>query len=270
MQATTPGHNRTGAAVSPEGVNLMLQAVNELSPPTRISTLRMDIERQSHITEADRLGSIPAPTSVLKGAVKKGMAKVKGVSPNMFLDKLGERLAFERTAVRLYDALISKFLVLSESNGGASHLPSGLASLTPAADTSSSVATSEAPLDTLQRIRFDELSHFRMLADVIGRLGGDPTALTPCADVAAVASMGYAQAVTDPRTTVAQCLSAILSAELTDNAGWELLIQLATEAGQSSLADNFSRALRTEREHVTLIQGWLQVLLIHEVGTEAV
>ena len=67
----------------------------------------------------------------------------------------------------------------------------------------------------------------------------DPTAMTPCANTAGVASMGIMQVITDPRTTVPQCLSAILTAELADNAGWELLIQLANEMGQDDMVAQF-------------------------------
>ena len=66
------------------------------------------------------------------------------------------------------------------------------------------------------------------------------TAQTPCADVSATASMGIVQVLTDPRTTLAQCLNALLTAELTDNAGWELLIDLAEELGHSDMADEFT------------------------------
>ena len=43
---------------------------------------------------------------------------LKGGPPTQFLDKLGERLAFERTGVRLYEALISKHEALGSFAGG--------------------------------------------------------------------------------------------------------------------------------------------------------
>jgi hypothetical protein len=270
MEATTPGHNRTGAAVNPKEVDEMLRAVNDLSPPIPISTLQISIERQSYISDADSLGSIPPPTSTLKGAVQKGVAKLNGVSPNLFLDKLGERIAFERTGVRLYDALITKYLAARDVDGGPLPATSTLAGVSPPVDTSAPAVGTEAPLDTLRRIRSEELGHFQLLAKIMERLGGDPTAQTPCADVTAVASMGLVQAMTDPRTTLAHCLNTILTAELTDNAGWELLSQLAVEAGQRALTDDFSRALAAEREHLAIIQAWLQALLLDQVQTEAV
>jgi hypothetical protein len=75
MEGTVPGPNRTGAAINPDGVASMLEAVNELSPPKPVSTLLMDIERQWYIAEADAVGSIPPPKSPLKGVAKKNQRR---------------------------------------------------------------------------------------------------------------------------------------------------------------------------------------------------
>jgi rubrerythrin len=269
MEATVPGQNRTGAAVIPREVSLMLEAVQDLSPPVPISTLQIDVERQNYIVEAEGVGSIPPPKSAIKGASKKGSAKLKSVSgsSSVLLDKLGERIAFERTGTRLYDALITKYLALC--NAGIDALPPVQAvakTQRPAAGT----AAGETALQTLQRIRAEELSHFRMLCDLVVKLGGDPTAQTPCADVSAAASMGLMQVITDPRTTLAQCLNTILTAELTDNAGWELLSELAEEAGRGELAEPFLQALKAEQRHLVTIREWLKTLLTRESGTAAV
>jgi bacterioferritin (cytochrome b1) len=128
----------------------------------------------------------------------------------------------------------------------------------------------ESPMQTLQRIRSEELAHFQMLCEAMTQLGGDPTAQTPCADVTATASMGIMQVVTDPRTTLAQCFNAVLTAELTDNAGWELLIQLAEQAGESELAGRFLGALAQEQEHLVTVKGWLSTLVTQSAGTPAV
>ena len=254
MEATSTGPNRTGAAVNPKGIASMLEAVKELSPPSPISTLQMDIERQQYISEADSVGSIPPPGSVLKSTV----AKVKGVTGNtkmsVLLDKLGERIAFERTGTRLYSALITKYLALA--NAGDAPLASG--------------SDGESAIATLTRIRNQELQHFQMLSQCMQELGGDPTAQTPCADVTGTASIGLLQVVTDPRTTLAQSLNAVLTAELTDNAGWELLSELAELAGQSTLSARFAEALAVEEEHLATVQAWLRALVTDAPGTPAV
>jgi len=100
-------------------------------------------------------------------------------------------------------------------------------------------------------------------------LGGDPTAQTPCADATATASMGIMQVVTDPRTTLAQSLNAMLIAELADNAGWELLIALAQEAGKTEIAELFEDAMAEEQEHLVTIKSWLTALVTSGTATVA-
>lgn len=63
----------------------------------------------------------------------------------------------------------------------------------------------------LRQIRDAELRHFLLLTRAVTELGGDPTVQSPCADVAAVASLGIMQVLADPRTSVTQCLQAILA-----------------------------------------------------------
>ncbi|HEU4714863.1 MAG TPA: hypothetical protein VFS76_25100 [Pyrinomonadaceae bacterium] len=43
--------------------------------------------------------------------------------------------------------------------------------------------------------------------------------------------MGIMPVLTDPRSSMTQCLQVLLTAELTDNAGWEFLIELAENLG---------------------------------------
>jgi hypothetical protein len=254
MEGTPTGPNRTGGAVNPEGIASMLEAVEDLSPPTPISTLLMDIERQRYIAEAESVGSIPPSRSALKSAGARRKGVTGAASMSILIDKLGERIAFERTGTRLYGAVITKYLALS--NAGETPLPP--------------ISDGEPALDTLTRIRAQELQHFQMLSRCMEELGGDPTAQTPCADVAATASIGLVQVVTDPRTTLAQSLNAILTAELADNAGWELLGELAEFAGQKQLADRFAEALTVEEEHLVLVQGWLRALMAAAPGTPSV
>ena len=48
----------------------------------------------------------------IRDRLKTALNKLTGVSPEMLIDKLGERLAFERTGVRLYEALLAKASVV--------------------------------------------------------------------------------------------------------------------------------------------------------------
>jgi hypothetical protein len=151
---------------------------------------------------------------------------------SLLLDKLGERIAFERTGTRLYEALLSKHDAYGSFEGGPSR-------------------------DDITLILSEELQHFRMLVELVKALGADPTELTPSANVQLTASHGVGQVIVDPRTNLLQSLEAILMAELTDNECWETLTGLARLAGHEELAERCEAALLTEQEHLEKVRSWL-------------
>lgn len=263
MHPTTHGPNRTPAGLSPAALQAMNEAADELTPMASLQTPSMDDHKLSFVAEADPVGSIPSPDG-LKGVVKAGVAIVKGSNPAVLMDKLGERIAFERTGTRLYEALLLKFRATQQA---------GLGPVPAAVDDDGAPPASDAPAEdteqTLLRIRADEHAHFQLLCDAVRRLGGDPTGMTPCADVTAVACSGIMQVLTDPRTTFAQCLNAMLTAELADNAGWELLIQLAEQAGDTDLVAQFMVALAQEQEHLAIVKNWLTAIVVDEPAHSA-
>lgn len=228
------GMNRTGLQMSPFDAGQMQSGYQQpgvgITPGDESSMTAMRCE---YIAEAEPIGSVPIPGSV-KGALTTGFSMLTGNQPQLLLDKLGERLAFERTGTRLYDALIAKFQAAGEQ---------GVTSMS---------------MDDLLKIREDEARHFAILANAITTVGADPTAQTPCADLAGVESMGLMQVLTDPRTSLAQSLHAILVAEMTDNAGWEMLIMLADDQGQSAMIPEFTVALDEERQHLQMVQAWFE------------
>lgn len=244
MKEQTPmGMNRTGIQMSPLDSNSMQSGMPpSMTPATPGDDTALAEMRGRYITEADPVGSVPVPGTI-KGALTTGVSMLTGDQPQLLMDKLGERLAFERTGTRLYDALITKFTALEDS-------------------------TTSMTLADLQQIRQDEARHFAMIASAIESLGGDPTSQTPCADLVGVESMGLMQVVTDPRTTVAQSLHAILVAEMTDNSGWEMLIALAEDQGQDSLISDFSLALDEERVHLQQVQKWFEEATLGEAVSD--
>jgi hypothetical protein len=195
----------------------------------------------------------------VKGILKTGTSKLMGIKPEVLVDKLGERLAFERGGTRLYEAMIMKVTSLQSMgtlDGSRSNGSSG------GSAAASDAVGGRVELATLKRIHGEELAHFHLVKDALVELGADPTAMTPCADVVGVQAMGLIQTVSDPRTTVAQSLNALLSAELTDHAGWELLMELAEELGQDEMAVRFSVAATTEAEHMTIVKEWLRTEIL--------
>lgn len=252
MNESTPsmGMNRTGMQMSPLDGRELQDATQALATGATASQTDLPLDhsamqqiRGDYISASDQLGSIPIP-GTLTGAVTTGMSMLAGQSPQMLIDKLGERMAFERTGTRLYDAVLTK-LALSP-------------------DTGSSMSES-----ALRTIRDQEWQHFRTVASAIESIGGDPTAQTPCADLVGVESLGLMQVVSEPRTSLAQSLHALLVAELTDNSGWETLIALADTNGQTAMVDEFTLALNEERDHLRQVQHWLNELTLGTASAQS-
>lgn len=229
-QETEMGMNRTGIDMSPIHSKEMIEGA-ELGPITPGTAEEMDVVRREYIADAEPVGTVPLPGTV-KGAIQTAVEWVKGKDPAVFIDKLGERLAFERTGTRLYEALLTKLSVTGSWEGG---------------------PTSE----DLQQIHDQELAHFDLLRGAMEEIGADPTAMTPAADIAGVESMGIAQVIADPRTTLAQSVHAIFTAELTDHEGWVMLVDLARALGKEEMASEFERAQMHESQHVARVRAWL-------------
>jgi hypothetical protein len=152
------------------------------------------------------------------------------ISP-IFLDKLGERLSSERIGTRLYQAFLHKIRFLEDKQG--------------------------VQLKEVEKIYQDELRHMHLLIETLTDLGVDPNIMTPSARISAVMSIGIVQILSDPRTTVQECLCALLHTELTDNVGWELLIQLAEQTNRDELAQQFTKVLQQEQKHLASVRRWV-------------
>jgi rubrerythrin len=237
---TSTGTNRTGIATSPLESQATIEGAERATPFVGIDGEAIAAERLAWAASADPVGTMPPPASV-KGAVKTGIEMIQGHKANVFLDKLGARAAFERSGTRLYEALLVKFDAASVHEGGPTR-------------------------EELEHLRDEELQHYAIARDAIVSLGGDPTVMTPCADVLGVLGMGLVQVLTDPRTTLSQCLDAMLTAELTDNDAWQLLVDLAEGLGHDDLAAQFRIALQQEEQHLVLVRGWVEGALLGQAG----
>jgi hypothetical protein len=65
---------------------------------------------------------------------------------------------------------------------------------------------------------------------------------------------------------IAHDFHALLTAELADNAGWELLAQIAAEMGDEVAQAEFERRLQHEVEHLGLVRRTLLALTKEEVS----
>ena len=230
-QNATAGTNLTGLVAAPQRSQEMLTGTEEFPPSSEGSAEDLALVRIAYAKDVEPLGSMP-PLVHGEGKGKSAAKAVKGEQLLLFMDKLGERLAFERTGTRLYEALVSKHDAFGSFTGGPSR-------------------------EALEHIRQEEYQHFTLLQSVIEQLDGDPTAVTPSANLHATAAHGIQMVIVDPRTTLLQSLEAILIAELADNACWGALIELAQEAGKDTFVQQFQEALGNEQDHLDKVQAWL-------------
>ncbi|WP_437808827.1 ferritin-like domain-containing protein [Sorangium sp. So ce1078] len=242
MKQITIGTNTTGIATSPIDSKELIEFAQAIPPSSPGSEADAAAVRSEYARESGTVGSVPPPVS-LKGMVKAAGELIQGRPPALLIDKLGERLQFERSGTRLYEALIAKHDAEGSFEGGPTR-----------AD--------------LEAIRDDELRHFALLKRAIERLGADPTAMTPSADMIGLASAGVLSVAVEPRINFGQSLQALLVAELTDNDSWRMLIDLATAYGQDDMVAEFRVAEQHEARHLELVRGWLSCKLALEARGE--
>jgi rubrerythrin len=144
------------------------------------------------------------------------------------IDLLNERLVFERAGVKLYDAILQN-MKRSSSPDVARMLP------------------------TMQEHREQEKEHEEWLEEQIRRLGGDAHATTEMGELVTAESAGVEKVVTTDQNLVHQ-MHALLTAELVDNAGWELLLELADDADDDEARREFRMRAHHEQEHLIFVR----------------
>jgi rubrerythrin len=242
VKPTDLGPNRTGIATSPIDSKALIEGAQAGTLMVQLEPLQLHSERVAWSRDVTPVGTMPPPASI-KGVAKTAVDAIRGKHPMVFLDLIAERLAFERTGTRLYEALLVKYDAGHPEPGGPTR-------------------------EDLERIRDDELQHFAMLKEALETLGADPTAMTPGADVTGVMSMGLVQTLSDPRVTLTQALKAILVAELTDNDGWLVLADVAARLGHDELASRFRVGLAAEEEHLARVRSWVTIRIDGQAGLE--
>jgi rubrerythrin len=231
--------NRTGIMTNPDMSAELIRGAKKTIPSSSGSGKEAIASRAQYSINEFLIGS--SPSIVVDG----GNASQDELSANadrisVLLDKLGERLAFERQGTRLYEAFLQKL-----ETAPAQHI-NGPSS------------------EDLRHICDEELQHFKLLQKAITEVGGDATIQTPSADVAGVLSHGVFQIVSDRRTTIPQTLQAMLTAELADNDGWQMLKELSGKLEYSDLEEECEKAFREEQEHLKKVRQWLSDMTLTE------
>jgi hypothetical protein len=230
-QSPQQGDNRTGLQAAGGRGEEMLEATREFLPSSPGTAQAIADVRMAYAQAGETLGETPPPAGMMDKA-RSAISAVTGGQPTLLLDKLGERLVFEHAGARLYEALLSKHEAFGSFPGG-------------------------PEAQDLLHILQEEYEHADLLQRAIKTLGGDPTVLTPSANLAVNMSAGLPQVLADPRTNLLQSLEAIVVAELADNECWSALEELARQGGHDDLAEECQEAIAHEREHLDNVRRWL-------------
>ncbi len=165
------------------------------------------------------------------------MEKLAQSHRDKLIDVLNERLTFERIGVQLYDRI--------------------LASL-------SRVQGADKLLAEFQDHRNEEKEHEEWLEAQIRSLGGTAHEETERSRLVMEESKGIGDVILRGEDRLPHMFHALLAAELVDNAGWDLLVQLADEAKDHSAKREFKKRLHEEEKHLV----FMRKLVIQETSAD--
>lgn len=157
------------------------------------------------------------------------MHKLSQQNQEELIDLLSERMTFERAAVNLYDAVIDKMQATGEQE-------------------------ITRMLPTMKEHRDQEEEHGQWLKEQIEACGGDASETTERSKLVETQSIGIEKVILNGDPDVSHLFHALLSAELMDNAGWELLVKLAEDADDEDARRQFIKRLHQEEDHLDFLR----------------
>jgi bacterioferritin (cytochrome b1) len=168
------------------------------------------------------------------------MRKLSEHNPARVGDLLCERLAFERSGIRLYDRIIAAMQASSDPE---------LHSLQ----------------STMEEHRAEEKEHEEWLEAQVRALGGDAGAACDGARLAAREAAGLEEIAANDANDLPHLIHALLAAESVDNSGWELLVELAEDVNDREARREFTRRLHHEREHLAFVRHLMERMAVRTV-----
>lgn len=161
------------------------------------------------------------------------------------VDLLMERLTFERASVKLYDRVLER--MIDSDNPEVQRM-----------------------LQAMREHREEEKEHEEWLEAQLRALDANPHGESELSRLIETESMGIEEVVLHSGAQLPHLLHAMLAAELVDNAGWELLVQLADEAGDKAAKKGFKKRLHEEEKHLLFLRKVMERLNLREVLGEKV
>ena len=171
------------------------------------------------------------------------MDKLSAKNRAKLIDYLTERLTFERSGVELYERVLQKVRA-------------------------SPAPEHQAMLVQLEEYRDDERDHAQWLAGQIEALGGDAQAQSEMAHLVQAEARGVRDLVLQGDAEIPHLLHALFVAELVDNAGWEILMELADGAGDREAKRQFKKRYQDEEDHLSFLRRAVERLAVQQVVGE--
>ncbi|HYG69803.1 MAG TPA: DUF892 family protein [Anaeromyxobacteraceae bacterium] len=171
------------------------------------------------------------------------MEELKSYDAAKVIDALNERLTFERAGVKLYDRILD--VIRAHADPNVSRM-----------------------LNEMEQHRNEEKEHEEWLEAQIRSLGGDAHAETESSRLVTRESRGIEEVVMNA-TELRHLFHALLAAELVDNAGWDLLVQIADEAGDRGAKREFKKRLHEEEDHLLFVRKAMVKLSFQDVLGQA-
>jgi ferritin-like metal-binding protein YciE len=159
------------------------------------------------------------------------------------VDLLSERLAFERSTVRLYDRILETLRGSTEAAARDLHA-------------------------TMLKHRGEEEEAARWLEGRIRELAGDGGAETDLGRLATREARGIEEVADADGADATHLFHALLAVEGVDVAGWELLVELAEGAGDARARHDLERHLRRERQHLAFVRRAIERLAVEKLFGE--
>lgn len=156
------------------------------------------------------------------------MKKLAQAHPEKLLDLLTERLTFERTSVKLYDMILAKM----KASGDKPIL---------------------AMVGQMTKQRNEEKDHEEWLEEQVRELGSDAHTETDLSELIVRESRGILDVVSHD-DELPHLFHALLTAELVDDNGWKLLLQLADEASDDVARRDLRKRAEEEETHLLYIR----------------
>jgi bacterioferritin (cytochrome b1) len=167
------------------------------------------------------------------------MKELANYDKSKVIDVLNERLAFERAGVKLYDRVLEVMRGIADDNV-------------------------QRMGEEMEEHRNEEKEHEEWLEEQIRALGGDAHSETEKSRLVTRESKGIEEVVMS-EAELPHLMHALLAAELVDNAGWDLLAQLADEAGDREAKREFKKRLHEEEDHLLFVRKAVERLSVQEV-----